>query len=159
MNLHINKFMKWISNKYDLLMPRKKLYPITEQSRIKKQLVNILKQEFNTNKNITEIILYGSLVNGTFGIYEKPTTNGRIASDIDILLIVNRNYKTNWKLMKRFFGATKYLAGIIKKKHWIQAFVFCPTKNKVDDTEYLFLPINKSYKGNVEVLFSRDGSK
>jgi len=147
--------MVWIQDPYDRLKPRKKLYSVQDQKRIFEKVKKILKKEFDKNKYIKEILVFGSLVNGTFGVYERPTRNKREGSDIDVFIIVDDDFECDWKLMKEFPGGDKYFLGTVEKIHWIQAFTYNPNKDDYKDALAGSLPVTKTRRNKAKVLFSR----
>ena len=147
--------MIWIQDTNDALKPRKKPYPLSHQTRILKKVEILLEKEFEKNQNIEEILIFGSILNGTFGIYEKPTRNGRLGSDIDVLIIVNNNFETNWTLLGKYPGSNKYLLGSIEDKHWIQVLTYNPNKYDYKDALNMGMPITKERRKKAKVLFRR----
>ena len=146
--------MNWIENPYDKLMPRKRPFSKELQNEVKEKALKILKREFDSNINIKKVILYGSLLDETFGIYERPTFNDRMGSDIDIMLEVDDEFKTDFKFIQKLEYADKYLGGYIHDIHWIQILAFNPKTDNPSIAEKHFLPPYNN-KVKFEVLFER----
>ena len=77
--------------------PRKTIFSKSEQRKIFEKAKNFVLNDLLPNSKINKILMFGSLVEGTFGKYEKPFKN-RIFSDVDILIFVEDNFKipSNW---------------------------------------------------------------
>lgn len=79
--------------------PGKTVLPKPEQREILKKAKSLVLKDLLPNPKINKILMFGSLVKRTFGKYEKPY-KGRTYSDIDILLLVEDDFKVpeKWKL-------------------------------------------------------------
>jgi len=93
--------------------PRKTIFSKSEQKKIFEKVKNFVLNDLLPNPKINKIIMFGSLVKGTFGKYEKPFKH-RMYSDIDILLLVENNFRVpkKWKLhisckLYKVFNITK----------------------------------------------------
>jgi hypothetical protein len=78
--------------------PKKIIFSKTEQKRVFEKAKNFVLKDLLPNPKINKILMFASLVTGTFGKYEKPFRN-RIYSDVDILIFVEDYFKipTEWK--------------------------------------------------------------
>jgi predicted nucleotidyltransferase len=78
--------------------PKKSILPEDEQKEILEKVKEFVLDDLLPNPKINKIILFGSLVKGTFGKYEKTYKN-RIYSDIDILVMVEDDFEVQdeWK--------------------------------------------------------------
>lgn len=147
--------MVWIQNPYDKLKPKKNPYSIQHQKKILEKVKKILKKEFDKNEDIEEILVFGSLVDGTFGRYERPTSNKRKGSDIDVFVIVDNDFECDWELVQEFPGGNKYFLGTVEKIHWIQAFTYNPNKDDYKDALAGSMPVTKTRRKKAKVLLSR----
>ena len=147
--------MVWIQDPYDKLKPRKIPYSTKHQKKIFEKVKKILKKEFDKNEHIKEISVFGSLVDGTFGRYERPTSNKREGSDIDVFIVVDDDFECDWELMQKFPGGNKYFLGTIEKVHWIQTFTYNPNKDDYKDALGGWMPMTKTRRKKAKVLFSR----
>lgn len=79
--------------------PGKTVLPAPEQKRIFERAKRYVLEDLLPNPKIDKIALFGSLAKGTFGKYEKPY-KGRSYSDIDVLLLVEDDFKPpkEWEL-------------------------------------------------------------
>ena len=78
-------------------MERNPRVPYANQEEIKKNILEYLKQKIFLNAFVGKVYLYGSLVDGQFGIYKVPEKNyiGEVnyGSDVDLIIIADENYK------------------------------------------------------------------
>ena len=79
--------------------PEKEVFSIERQEEIKKEVVEFVNENLVPHPKINKIILFGSLAKGEFGKYKEEYKN-RIYSDIDLLLLVENDYKVpgDWKI-------------------------------------------------------------
>ena len=83
--------------------PKKTIFPKQVQKAYLKKAKTFILKDLLPNNNINKIIIFGSITKGTFGRYEK-LYKGRTYSDVDILLLVNNNFKTPKTWKKHFLG-------------------------------------------------------
>jgi predicted nucleotidyltransferase len=79
--------------------PKRKPFSMELQRGIIKRVREFVLKDLLPNPDINRIILFGSLARGEFGRYEGPF-QGRIYSDIDILLLVEDDFepRRGWEL-------------------------------------------------------------
>ncbi len=79
--------------------PRKTIFSKPDQKKIFEEIKNFVLNDLLPNPKINKIIMFGSLVKGIFGKYDKPFKH-RMYSDVDILLLVENNFiiPKKWKL-------------------------------------------------------------
>ncbi|MBD3156004.1 MAG: hypothetical protein GF368_05115 [Candidatus Aenigmarchaeota archaeon] len=72
--------------------PKKTIFSKFRQEAILKKTKKFVLEDLLPNPKINKIILFGSLVEGNFGEYERPFKNRRY-SDVDVLLIVEDDFE------------------------------------------------------------------
>ena len=79
--------------------PPKDIFPTKKQKLILSQIKKFIYDNLPQNTKLHKIRLFGSLAKGTFGKY-KGKWKGREFSDIDVLFIVDDNFKPpkKWKI-------------------------------------------------------------
>ena len=109
--------------------PKKIVLSKSEQKKIFEKVKKFVLKDLLPNPKINKILMFGSLVKGTFGKYEKPFKK-RIYSDVDILLFVEDDFKVpkHWK--EHFIGKIFQVYNRIKldKKILIQYLVLITGK-------------------------------
>ncbi len=109
--------------------PKKIVLSKSEQKKIFEKVKKFVLKDLLPNPKINKILMFGSLVKGTFGKYEKPFKK-RIYSDVDILLFVEDDFKVpkHWK--EHFIGKIFQVYNRIKldKKILIQ-YLVCKRSN------------------------------
>ncbi len=78
--------------------PKKTIFPESKQKQLREKVQKYVLKMLLPDSAINKIILFGSLVKGNFGRYEK-SFKGRDLSDIDVLLFVEESFEIpkNWK--------------------------------------------------------------
>lgn len=71
--------------------PKKIVFPKSRQEVILKRAKEFVLEDLLPNPKINKIVLFGSLVEGKFGEYEKPFKD-RKYSDVDVLLMVEDGF-------------------------------------------------------------------
>ena len=69
----------------------KKVYPTELQESMLQEAVGLIRQRYGEDASVLGIYLSGSIVDRTFGEYEKPTHQDgepRLGSDIDVMLVI-----------------------------------------------------------------------
>ena len=106
------------------------ILPINEQKKILEKSIQQVKSDLLPNPKINAIAVYGSIINGNFGMYKKRHS-GRKYSDIDILILVSDDFTipTEWKLKMRGETPTHsvYNVELIEGKYLIQ-YIVVPRK-------------------------------
>ena len=72
--------------------PKKTVFPESRQKKILEKAKKFVLVDLLPNPKINKIVLFGSLVEGKFGEYEKPFKD-RKYSDVDVLLMVEENFE------------------------------------------------------------------
>jgi predicted nucleotidyltransferase len=86
--------------------PRKNFFSKSEKRKIFKKAKKFVLKDLLPNSKINRIIIFGSLVRGTFGKYEKPFKH-RLYSDVDFLILVENDFKIP-KKWKPYFSCKLY---------------------------------------------------
>ena len=74
---------------------QKKIYSVELQEKILQEATELITKRYAKDPSFLAIYLGGSIVDGTFGEYEKPVhsdAESRSGSDIDVMLIMKNRY-------------------------------------------------------------------
>jgi len=138
--------------------PKKKLLSKSEREKVFKEMEKVYGDIFKANKNIQEIIIFGSASKKMFGEYVTPY-KGRQRSDVDTIITFDKlsgkkiELKKGIKLMNNGYG-------LDKKGNWLHAkghpFMIEITTSK-NYRKNLDKPWPKGYNYSKDgiVLFSR----
>ena len=77
------------------MIETKKIYTIELQEEILQEATELITKRYANDPSFLAIYLGGSIVDGTFGEYEKPVhfdAESRLGSDIDVILIMKNRY-------------------------------------------------------------------
>lgn len=137
--------------------PRKTIYPTAKQDKIRNKIERLAKK-IGKQHPVEKIYLFGSLLEGKFGKYEKPFGNRkRKGSDIDLLIITKKDFKPNWKLIGKYKSNDLYIIAITHKIHEIHGIVFNERKHLKKEAKKYGLFLNKTNSRKVRLLFSKHG--
>ena len=78
---------------YKKARPKKAIFSLTEQARLRSLAVQRLKDLLLPDDSILGIVLIGSSVKGEFGKYDPPGFRGSMYSDFDFIIFVKDDYE------------------------------------------------------------------
>jgi predicted nucleotidyltransferase len=73
--------------------PHKKAFPQKEIDRLRNKAIDKIKLKLLPDEKVVKIVLIGSSVKGSFGVYDPPGFRGSLYSDFDFIVFVEDDYK------------------------------------------------------------------
>ncbi len=84
--------------------PSKKVFQVKEIERLRSKAIEKIKAKFLPDSKIIKIIMIGSAVRNSFGMYKSPGFRGSLYSDFDFIIFVEDNYEIPKWLDKELTG-------------------------------------------------------
>ena len=139
--------------------PERVPFPKDVQKKLIERVKEFVRNQLLPNQNINKIILFGSLATGEFGKYEGQF-QGRIFSDIDLLLLVENTFQVpgNWRIQYEGELYNIYNAGLLDG--FLIQYMVCKRSvyenpDSQIDAEDLGVPLLKKTKHKHIVLYKK----
>jgi predicted nucleotidyltransferase len=129
--------------------PPKNIFPIKKQMLILGQIKKFIRENLPPNTKFYRKRLFGSLAKGTFGKYNEKF-KGRKYSDVDILFVVDDNFKPPKKWKVHFECV---------KKVWVVydvAEVPIETEDETVPVEVQYIILTKTFANKLETIVSAE---